>query len=227
MCQPSCADIIIIMIQWQWTPSNLATMQHFDSFVNGQKHRYSHIYLYYGHIKFINIQKNASTSFRHMLEYPLKKLQEDYYCAILRDPLQRMKSIFYYNNEQKNWSVDRQGSELIKPKNFLNDYQQFCHFLPQSMHIKPFEHKDIDYFSMVDIPKLVKKLLKKMPRLIHNDKQTNPSQALIEQVNEWLYNHRSFVDDFLGPDIELYNNKIKLKAPIVESSKKVLRLLHH
>ena len=215
------------MIQWQWTPSDLATRQHFDSFVNGQKHRYSHIYLYYGHIKFINIQKNASTSFRHMLEYPLKKLQKDYYCAILRDPLQRMKSIFYYNNEQKNWSVDRQGSELIKPKNFLNDYQQFCHFLPQSMHIKPFEHKDIDYFSMVDIPKLVKKLLKKMPRFIHKDKQTNPSQALIEQVNEWLYNHRSFVDDFLGPDIELYNNKIKLKAPIVESSKKVLRLLHH
>lgn len=215
------------MIQWQWTPSNLATSQHFDSFVNGQKHRYSHIYLYYGHIKFINIQKNASTSFRHMLEYPLKKLQKDYYCAILRDPLQRMKSIFYYNNEQKNWSVDRQGSELIKPKNFLNDYQQFCHFLPQSMHIKPFEHKDIDYFSMVDIPKLVKKLLKKMPRFIHKDKQTNPSQALIEQVNEWLYNHRSFVDDFLGPDIELYNNKIKLKAPIVESSKKALRLLHH
>ena len=215
------------MIQWQWTPSNLATSQHFDSFVNGQKHRYSHIYLYYGHIKFINIQKNASTSFRHMLEYPLKKLQKDYYCAVLRDPLQRMKSIFYYNNEQKNWSVDRQGSELIKPKNFLNDYQQFCHFLPQSMHIKPFEHKDIDYFSMVDIPKLVKKLLKKMPRFIHKDKQTNPSQGLIEQVNEWLYNHRSFVYDFLGPDIELYNNKIKLKAPIVESSKKVLRLLHH
>ena len=198
------------MIQWQWTPGDISTIQHFDSFCNGQRHRYSHIYLHHGHIKFINIQKNASTSWRHMLQYPLKKLQEDYYCAILRDPVQRMKSIFYYNNEQKNWSIECQGSELIKPKNFLNDYEQFCHFLPQSMHIQPFEQEDIYYYSMDDIPKLVEKLLKKMPRLIHNDKRTNPSEAIKEQVDEWLYNHRSFVDDFLGPDIELYAKKIKV-----------------
>jgi hypothetical protein len=199
-----------MMIQWQWTPGDISTIQHFDSFCNGQRHRYSHIYLHHGHIKFINIQKNASTSWRHMLQYPFKKLQEDYYCAILRDPVQRMESIFYYNNEQKNWSIECQGSELIKPKNFLNDYEQFCHFLPQFMHIQPFEHEDIYYYSMDDIPKLVEKLLKKMPRLIHNDKRTNPSEAIKEQVDKWLYNHRSFVDDFLGPDIELYTKKIKV-----------------
>ncbi len=49
-----------------------------------------------------------------------------------------------------------------------------------------------------------------MPRLIHNDKRTNPSEGIKEQVDKWLYNHRSFVDDFLGPDIELYNKKIKV-----------------
>lgn len=197
------------MVQWQWIPGDTEKIQHFDSFVNGTRYRYSHIYYYHSHVKFINIQKNASTSLKYMLKYPLKNFQQDYYFAILRDPLQRMKSIFYYNNEQKNWSIASQGSELIKSKNFLNDYEQFCHFLPQSMHIQPFEQEDINYYSMDDIPKLVKKLLKKMPRHMHKDNQTNPNPGLIEQVDEWLFKYRQFVDDFLGPDIELYNNKIK------------------
>ena len=197
------------MIQWQWIPGDTEKIQHFDSFVNGTRYRYSHIFYYHSHVKFINIQKNASTSLKYILKYPLKKFQEDYYFAILRDPLQRMKSIFYYNNEQKNWSIASQGSELISPKSFLNNYQQFCHFLPQSMHLKPFEGKIIDYYSMDDIPKLFKKLLKKMPRHMHKDNQTNPTPAIIEQVDEWLFKYRQFVDDFLGPDIELYNNKIK------------------
>ena len=195
-------------MQWQWNPGDASSIQHFDCFLNGTRYRYSHIYNFHNHIKFINIQKNASTSWRLMLEYPLKKLSKDYFFTILRDPLQRIKSIFSYNKKQKNWSIDDQGSELIKPKNFLNDYEQFCHFLPQYMHLIPFEDEKINYYDLKDIPQLVKKFLKKMPRSIHHDNVTNPNQETVEQVDEWLLKNKDFVDDFLGPDIELYHNKI-------------------
>ena len=163
----------------------------------------THTLYFYNRCCFLNIQKNASTSIEQILKtHTIRSFEKNYYFTVLRDPLQRLKSTFYWNYEQCKWPIQIQGAELINFTDCFKDFGFFCHFAPQYLHLKPFENYDIEYFAIDDLQTLREKLGVaeiNLPRL----NKTYPAESIVQEVEDWINTNRSFVDDFLYPDYQL------------------------
>ena len=178
-------------------------------YLEGENFYYNHSFYFHRPLFFINIQKNASSSIGEFLKNSkIVKQKNDFWFTVVRDPLERFKSTMgYLMSFLKEQDLYFIGNCLRKfPNQASNEiFGHICHFVPQHLHLRWFEDRyDVNYFHIENLASLHLELKKftsnQIP--IYKSNQTRYSQTNQEKIDNWIYENKNFVDDFLGPDIE-------------------------
>ena len=160
---------------------------------------------------FVNIPKNCTSTVRNwamLIKTNDGNLNDPFRFTILRDPYGRLKSTFAYGLGQRYAyleTVESIGKKLLLSQHLQGDL--LTHFIPQHVFI---DHSpvEIDYYYHTGQMRELRRELSNRSGLQLNWIQENTSRYTIEfteQYNKWFSTNKTWIDDYLAKDLELYS----------------------
>lgn len=169
---------------------------------------------------FVNIPKNVTTtvlSWAQKIKTQDGHIQDPFRFTILRDPYGRLKSAFAYGIGQRFYyehTVESIGTLLLAQNPVKRHEGLLTHFVPQHVFIKHAPVKIDHYYHTGQIRELHQHLCTisgvELPWLQEN--RTKYTDQFTEQYNAWFVKNTTWIDDFLGKDLKLYNKIIHRPA---------------
>ena len=163
---------------------------------------------------FINIPKNCTTTVRNWALYIKTRngdIDKPFRFTILRDPYGRLKSTFAYGIGQRFAyleTVESIGKKLLAAKDL--DSELLIHFMPQHVFLEHAPVKPDHYYHTGQMRKL-RDDLSSRSGLELKWIQENRSRYTVDftvQYNKWFTENQTWIDDYLGKDVELYSQHI-------------------
>ena len=163
---------------------------------------------------FVNIPKNCSTTVRNWAAWigtRNGKLTQPFRFTILRDPYGRLKSTFAYGLSQRYSyleTVESIGNKLLGASELSGDL--LTHFIPQHVFL---EHAPVcpdHYYHSGQMRELRQELSERsgIDLIWIHENRSRYSAEFTEQYNTWLVKNQTWIDDYLGRDVELYAQHI-------------------
>ena len=160
---------------------------------------------------FVNIPKNCTSTVRNwamLIKTNDGNLNDPFRFTILRDPYGRLKSTFAYGLGQRYAyleTVESIGKKLLLSQHLQGDL--LTHFIPQHVFI---DHSpvEIDCYYHTGQMRELRRELSNRSGLQLNWIQENTSRYTIEfteQYNKWFTTNKTWIDDYLAKDLELYS----------------------
>jgi hypothetical protein len=184
--------------------------------LNNKDFYFSHsYYFFFKPFMFINIPKNASSSFLLSLKNCssfIKKNKELFWFTIIRDPLERFISTFHFLLDigiAK--SVESLGCFLYGDNNFTNNKTELLHFAPQKLYVDWFQSKYlIKFYDIKNLEILINDVkpyleYNKNMKIFYNNKSSRKDKN-VNELNIWIEENKKLVDNFLKEDIEWINS---------------------